>query len=90
MTRNEEAFNNWLDGGEYVCFTCLDKARFSLVASGQVHCAMVMKGLQERFDTIGEYMDISPDKPGEILDEMYEAMLTWNIFYDEDGEKRDA
>ena len=90
MTRKEEAFNNGLDGGEYVCFTCLDRARLGLVASGQVHCAMVMKGLQERFDTIGEYMDISPDKPCEILDEMYEAMLTWNIFYDEDGEKRDA
>lgn len=89
MTRNEEAYENWLDGGEYARSTCLDRARIALLATGQVHCGMVMKGLQERFDEIGEHMGIDSNKPGQILDEMYEGMLLWNIFYDEDGEKRD-
>ena len=96
MTRNEDAFNNLMDDNfmdatdEFMRSTCLDRARIALLATGQVHCAMIMRGLQERFDTIGAMMEIDSNKPGKILDEMYDAMLTWNIFYDEDGEKRDG
>lgn len=84
MSDSEDPF-----GEEHMRTTCLDRARIALIATGQMHCAMIMSGLQERFDTIGAYMEIDSNKPGQILDEMYKVVLIYNLFYDEDGEKRD-
>lgn len=59
--------------------TCLDRARIALEQTGQIHCAGVMRELQERFDVLAREFNelgipgsrvLDPNKPCEILDEL--------------------
>ena len=52
---------------EYVCCTCLDRARIALEQSGQHHCAGVLGQLQDMFDGLAEEYEMDPNDPCSIL-----------------------
>ena len=52
---------------EYARCTCLDRACIALNQSGQIHCAGVMRQLQEMFDSLAYEYEMDPNDPCGIL-----------------------
>ena len=59
---------------EYVRCTCLDRARIALEQTGQHHCALQMKNLQDEFDWFAVRLGVDPSDPVGVLQEIYEYM----------------
>ena len=51
--------------------TCLDRARIALEQTGQVHCAGVMRDLQEEFNYAGNAIGVDPNRPIRILRDLW-------------------
>jgi len=56
------------ENSEFARCTCLDRARIALEQTGQVHCAGVMKELQDLVDRGAKMLDKDPNRPIEVVD----------------------
>jgi len=52
--------------------TCLDRARIALEQTGQHHCAAQMGLLQDEINWYAKRLDVNPNNPIGVLDELYE------------------
>jgi hypothetical protein len=55
--------------------TALDRGRVLLQRSGQATCALTLAALQTEFNYIAEALNMDPNKPVEIVKELWDRCL---------------